>query len=178
MRRCLTPDVEELLSLVFQQRPEKLAAISRDALRDGSARAFSVDIERLRELRMTAAREADPLAMELRGGLGKPRLNLESKPQLVAAFNAAGIDIADTDDDTLAARTEPLVLLLRAYRKPASLVGYIGTLIKAQRGAGFTRPTRRLALSTDGSAVRVQIFRTSHGGRCAPASCPLAWTGA
>ena len=82
---------------------------------------------------LVAAREADPLAAQLRTGLGKPRLNLESKPQLVAAFNAAGIDIADTDDDTLAARTEPLVQLLRAYRKPASLVSYTGTLLAAQR---------------------------------------------
>ena len=97
------------------------------------ARGFSVDAGRLRELRMVAAREADPLAAQLRSGLGKPHLNLESKPQLIAAFNAAGIDIADTDDDTLAARTEPLVQLLRAYRKPASLVSYTGTLLKAQR---------------------------------------------
>ena len=97
------------------------------------ARGFSVDAGRLGKLRMTAAQEADPLAAQLRSGLGKPHLNLESKHQLVAAFNAAGIDIADTDDDTLAARTEPLVQLLRVYRKPASLVGYIGTLLKAQR---------------------------------------------
>ena len=97
------------------------------------ARGFSVDAGRLRELRMIAAREADALAAQLRSGLGEPRLNLESPGKLVAAFNAAGIEIGDTDNDTLAARTEPLVQLLRAYRKPASLVSYTGTLLAVHR---------------------------------------------
>ena len=33
------------------------------------------------------------LAEQLRKGLGKPSLNLESKPQVVEAFNAAGVEI-------------------------------------------------------------------------------------
>jgi DNA polymerase I-like protein with 3'-5' exonuclease and polymerase domains len=116
------------LAHVFELEMRLILVVSRM-----EARGFSVDAERLRELRIAAAQEAGPIAGQLRSGLGKPHLNLESPSQLVAAFNAAGVEIAGTDDDTLAARPEPPVQLLRVYRKPASLAGYAGTLLAAQR---------------------------------------------
>lgn len=74
----------------------------------------------------------DRLSAELRTKLSVPCLDLESLDQLVKAFGAAGIDIPNTREDRLVARSDPLLQLLREYRRPASLASYVNTLLEAQ----------------------------------------------
>lgn len=115
------------LTQVFELEMRLIPVVARM-----EAQGFAIDVDKLRAVQLPLAREADRLAAELRVGLGNPTLDLESPDQLVSALKAVGIDIPNTHENTLAARSEPLVKLLRRYRRPVSLVSYIGALLAAQ----------------------------------------------
>ena len=83
---------------------------------------FAVDTARMREIRDTARQRADAIAAELRVAFGNPKLNPVSNPQLLEAFEAAGVKLEDTGEETLSALDDPRARQILTWRTEDKLV--------------------------------------------------------
>ena len=83
---------------------------------------FAVDTARMREIRDTARQRADAIAAELRVAFGNPKLNPGSNPQLLEAFEAAGVKLEDTGEETLSALDDPRARQILTWRTEDKLV--------------------------------------------------------
>jgi DNA polymerase-1 len=92
---------------------------------------FAVDRSKLEEIASTAATEALSFAKGLRDTFASPVLNPESPSQLLEAFKAAGVDIADTAENTLAALSDQRAQLVLNFRARTKLEASIKGLLKA-----------------------------------------------
>jgi DNA polymerase I-like protein with 3'-5' exonuclease and polymerase domains len=95
------------------------------------AHGFAIDRARLDALRADAADNEARLTLEARQAFDLPALNLNSPPQLLEAFKAAGADIEATDEPTLKACADKRAGLVLDYRAHAKLGATIKGLRKA-----------------------------------------------
>jgi DNA polymerase-1 len=95
------------------------------------AHGFTVDCERLKELHARADTDAALLATKLREAFGAPILNPGSPDQLLDAFKIKGVELENTNEDTLAALQDERARLILEYRSQAKLEASTKGLLKA-----------------------------------------------
>jgi DNA polymerase I len=96
---------------------------------------FAVNQAKLEAIRKTAAISADGLTAQLREEFRVPELNPDSPSQLLQAFKAAGLELDNTNEATLAGCKDPRAKLILDYREATKLSTSIKGLLKAI-GAG------------------------------------------
>jgi DNA polymerase I-like protein with 3'-5' exonuclease and polymerase domains len=95
------------------------------------AHGFAVDRTKLGEMGSKAASEATLLTTQLREDFGIADLNPASPPQLLEAFRARDVQLADTDEAALVALGDPIAKSVLQYRRAAKLGASIKGLVKA-----------------------------------------------
>ena len=80
------------LTRIFELESRLLPIIARMEIH-----GFAVDTARMREMREAARKKADAIAVELRIAFDNPKLNPGSTKQLMAAFEATGVKLENTE---------------------------------------------------------------------------------
>ena len=88
---------------------------------DVRVRGIKIDRPRLEQILSTHQANKKQLATELRAELQLPKLNFASPKQLLAALRALGLEIEDTNKDTLSAVVNPIAGRIVRYRQLAGL---------------------------------------------------------
>jgi DNA polymerase I-like protein with 3'-5' exonuclease and polymerase domains len=120
---------EAKLAKVFRLETALLPIIARM-----EASGFSIDADRMRSLRQEADARAAALLAEIRSSFNNDKLNPGSPKQIVEAFNADGVGITDSKEETLAGLDDPRAARLLGWREHAKLSSMIATLLAAERG--------------------------------------------
>ena len=77
---------------------------------------FPVDVARMGELKKAADRSALELAAQLRKDFGDETLNPGSPPQLLNAFRKEGVELENTEAETLSALEDPRAQAILRWR--------------------------------------------------------------
>jgi DNA polymerase I len=120
---------EAKLAKVFRLETALLPIIARMEVS-----GFSIDADRMRSLRQEADARAAALLAEIRSSFNNDKLNPGSPKQIVEAFNADGVGITDSKEETLAGLDDPRAARLLGWREHAKLSSMIATLLAAERG--------------------------------------------
>jgi DNA polymerase family A/3'-5' exonuclease/Bifunctional DNA primase/polymerase, N-terminal len=116
------------LTKIFRLESDLLPIIARM-----ESHGFAVNVQKMREIRTQADRNATILASELRRDFDEAGLNLSSPQQLVDAFKEAGVNLHDTSEQNLCALGDPRAKKILAWRAETKLSASIKTLLRAER---------------------------------------------
>jgi DNA polymerase-1 len=130
LRDKLASELEKAdLTKVFEMEMELLPIIVKM-----ECHGFPIDIERMKGLKEDADCKLISLTAQLLREFGDPGLNLSSPAQLVAAFKRSGVEVPDTDIETLSRLDDPRARALINWRGADKLSTNIETLLKAAHG--------------------------------------------
>jgi DNA polymerase I-like protein with 3'-5' exonuclease and polymerase domains len=137
---------------------------------------FAVNRAKLEQMRNTAAVSADRLSVGLREQFNQPELNVDSPSQLLEAFKAAGVELPNTNEATLAACQDERARLILDYREAAKLQTSIKGLLKAISSDGRIHarfnPTGALSGRFSSSGPNLQNITRGPVRSCFVASAP------
>lgn len=98
---------------------------------------IGVNTAKLREIETKARASAAEFASSLRNELGLPTLNPSSPQQLLKALAGQGIEVADTNEDTLKANDDGRIIpIILAYRGAEKLAQQAKSLIECVKSDG------------------------------------------
>ncbi|MBX7210176.1 MAG: hypothetical protein K1X78_17790 [Verrucomicrobiaceae bacterium] len=98
---------------------------------------IGVDKAKLREIEAKARASAASMASSLRNELGLPALNPSSPQQLLKALAGQGIEVADTNEDTLKAADDgKIIQIILAFRGAEKLAQQAKSLIECVKSDG------------------------------------------
>ena len=126
LRKVLSAELKASdLERIFRLETELLPITAKMELH-----GFAVSTEKMQKIMERENEICDELERDIRAEFNDQELNLNSPPQLLAAFEKAGTKLKSTAKESLIKTTNPVAVKLRVYKKSKKLAGMIKSLLK------------------------------------------------
>ena len=119
---------QDYLSHVFEMECALMPIITRMEMR-----GFAIDLELIRSMLPQEKERASSLDSKIRATFDTPTLNPNSPEQVQEAFKRAGIDLENTEEETLCAIDDPRAQMVLDYRGTEKLVDTLESLLENER---------------------------------------------
>jgi DNA polymerase I len=120
---------EDDLTHIFEMECALLPIITRMEMR-----GFAIDLELVRSMLPREKERASSLAGRIRAAFDAADLNPNSPEQVQEAFKQSGIDLENTEEETLCAIDDPRAQMVLDYRGTEKLINTLESLLENQRG--------------------------------------------
>ena len=125
LRKVLAAEIEKAgLSKIFKLESDLLPVTAKMELH-----GFAVSPEKMQKIMDRENEICDNLERDIRAEFNLPELNVNSPPQLLEAFEKAGVKLKSTAKDSLIKVKNPIAIKLRAYNKSKKLAGMVKSLL-------------------------------------------------